>query len=253
MTVAWGRQQESWVVDRGRLDGNPYEAEVWAKLDDYLVLNFVHESGGYLPIAACAIDTGGTNTHDVYAFCRKRANWRVYAIQGRHKPGGPVVGRGALQDINESGRVVKRGVKLWGVGVLTAKDLLANRLQIERVGPGYINLSTKVLTDDHFAELTSEKRVAKRSRGKKQMFWENPKGARNETWDLLVYNLFCAQMLNLHTAPERYWTRQEEKLAQTAKALAEVSAANPVEKRDTPLPTPGPSRQRFVPTGAVVR
>jgi phage terminase large subunit GpA-like protein len=247
LTIGWGRDEEVWPLDRFSLTGDPAQNEVWQKADDYLLSTIQHASGQRLKIEACAVDTGGHHTHEVYNFCRLRQARRVFAIKGQDKPGGPIKGRSAPQDVNDRGRVLKRGVKLWFVGTTTAKDLLHNRLQLEKAGPGYIHFSTS-LSDEFYAELTAEKRIKKRTARGDRWVWFKPHGVRNETTDLFVYNIWCAHMLDLHKYTDAHWSRRESVVAPI---MQDLLAASPAPAPVAPaVPS---STLRFVPTPASVR
>lgn len=58
------------------------------------------------------------------------------AIKGGSAEGVPILGPSSFQDIDWRGRKKKHGVKLWRVGVDTAKDLLLGQLGILEPGPG---------------------------------------------------------------------------------------------------------------------
>ncbi|MEI4896796.1 phage terminase large subunit family protein, partial [Klebsiella pneumoniae] len=80
---------------------------------------------------ATAVDSGGSNTHDVYHFCRLR-RWRhVLAIKGASVGGKPVLAqRPSKVDVSWRGTVDKNGCELWQIGTDTAKDWVYNRFKL---------------------------------------------------------------------------------------------------------------------------
>lgn len=59
LVVGWGNHEESWVIARETLPGDPARPAVWAELDELLARTFKHETGVELKIAATCIDAGG--------------------------------------------------------------------------------------------------------------------------------------------------------------------------------------------------
>jgi phage terminase large subunit GpA-like protein len=226
---AWGRGEESWVVDHIQIYGNPGEEEVWKKLSDYLYSRFPHPRGKDLPISATAIDTGGWYTHDVYNWVRKQPEARcIFAIKGSNQAHDPIKGRSKLVDVNSrDGKVIPQGVKLWHVGVSVAKDTLFNRMKIigEFPGqsfskPGAMHFSHE-LKDEFYSQLTGEKKVQKvTSKGNKWMWIPIP-GRRAEVLDCKVYSLFAANCLDLHRYTPEMWDRLEERLFPKQQSLLE--------------------------------
>jgi phage terminase large subunit GpA-like protein len=211
---AFGRGEEMWAVGYIVIDANPSDERDWHKLWQVLQTPLQHANGPLLPIAGAAIDTGGHFTHQAYNFVRAyagRSNLRLLAIKGSSKYGDPIKGRGAWQDINHAGRVVKRGVKLWMVGTDTAKDLFFGRLKVTQPGPGYVHFCAALPTA-FFKGITAEVRVLAKTAAGDQYRWVNPKKQRNEPLDGTVYALFMAQVLGLDDKPERAWKELERQV-----------------------------------------
>lgn len=230
---AFGRGMEMWAADHMVLRANPGNPADWHLLDSYLLTRFPHEAGQRLAIDAVAIDTGGHYTHEVYEFCRAREHRRVYAIKGEERPGRPIVGTSALQDVNTDGGIIKDGVRLWRVGTDTAKDLFFARLSVMVPGPGYVHFSAE-LGDDFFEQLTAEARMlAKTARGTVHRWQKINSTVRNEALDATVYALFCAHRLDLHRYTDAMWSRLEFVICPPTADLFGPPAAAP-----QPLPAP---------------
>lgn len=236
--VVWGvgRGEEMWAIDYVVVHGNPADQREWdLRLAPVLERQYQHANGPWLKIKAAAVDTGGHNTHQAYVFTRSHTGRNWYAVKGESAPGRPIKGRKSFVDVNERGRVIKRGATLWMVGTDTAKDLLHGRFSVAEPGPGYVHFASD-LPGEFFQQLTSESRVlAKTARGDDYR-WIKPAGARNEVLDCTVYALFCAQALDLHKYSDAMWRRLEQAvepdLFDTASLPPEAAAA---------LPAPPPS------------
>lgn len=183
---AWGRGEESALVDYQVLYGDTEGDEVWQRLAAYLFEStFRHEWGVPLRIAATAIDTG-YRSQVVYDFCRRWQHRFVLAVKGVSRPGKAILGRPSAQDVNHRGVTIKNGVQLWPVGVDQAKARIYARLAIEGGGPGAMHFPVG-LPDEYFEGLTAERLVTRYHHGYPKQVWEKDAGARNEPLDLEVY------------------------------------------------------------------
>lgn len=231
---AFGRDDESWLIDRRIFWEDPGDWKTWLKLDTYLATRFPHEGGQTLAIDTVSIDTGGHFTHQVYRYVMLRESRRVHATQGSSQYNKPIVaGAPTRVDVNVDGQIIKDGVKLWQVGTNTAKDVLHNRLRIAHPGPGFVHISHEV-EDDFFKQITSEERVdAKTARGIVQR-WEKPTSAtRNEDLDCTVLCLFGAARMKLHQYTDAEWRRLEQALCPVTADLFSAPVPEPL-----PLPLP---------------
>jgi phage terminase large subunit GpA-like protein len=134
---AFGRGEEMWSVDYQVIEANPALETEWHKLDPYLLRTYPHVSGARLSIEHAALDTGGHWPHEAYNFVRERRQsdgWqrqhpgqlppRLYATKGSSTPGQKIHGKSSLVDVNQRGKVIKNGLRLYLIGTDTAKDLL---------------------------------------------------------------------------------------------------------------------------------
>jgi phage terminase large subunit GpA-like protein len=219
-----------WLVDYQVLSANPADPRDWEKLDAFLRNRYrqLHH-GGDLAVEACAVDTGGHFTHQVYAFCRERAYRRVYAVAGSSRYGGPIKGPGRKQDVNWRGQVIKGGVTRWEIGTDTAKDLLYGRLRITQPGAGCVHFP-KGLPHEFYEQLTAEGRVLQRTATGEQYRWVKRR-LRNEVLDATVYALWCVQMLDLHRYTERMWDRLEA----AVQPPPDLFSARPLDREESPV------------------
>ena len=184
-TVGWGKNYEAWVIDYKILWGDPNALNVWNEFDAYLKKRFKTETGRIIPISCTCVDSGGLHTNQVYAFTKPRQSRRVFAIKGASVQGKPIVNRPSY--------VGKNKAVLYTLGVDTAKEAIFNRLAAEPEDSTLHFCSD--LDEEYFKQLTSEKRITKWVRGKKQLVWKQI-GKRNEALDTLVYNFGAIYILN---------------------------------------------------------
>lgn len=221
---AWGRGEESWLIDYQVFYGDTETAEPWERLAEYLHdTRFVHEYKVPLRVLAAAIDTG-YRTQTAYDFCRRYRNRNIIAIKGVSRPGKAVLGRPTKQDVNHRGMVVKGGVDLWPIGVDTAKMRIYSRLKILAAGPGCLHFPLG-LADDYYEGLVSERLVTRYKHGYAVREFEKDAGARNEPLDVEVYAYAAALYAGLQRVN---WDKLEATLRASAGDLF-VAAENRVQ------------------------
>ena len=237
---AIGRGEESWLVDRQRIDGNLASLDDWEnRLYPYVVSPVHHWYGQPMRPRAVAVDTGGHYTHQAYTFCRAHMAEKFLAIKGDSQAEKPIKGRSSAKDVNHRGRTIKGGVKLWLVGTDTAKDLIFGRLKLTKPGPGYIHFSNQ-LEVEYFKGFTSEVRRTVRTKKGTAHHWVQVYD-RNEPLDTAVYCVFASHFLGHHTYTEPMWDRLEQALLPdlfSPLATTEASAEATAEAAPPAPPTP---------------
>lgn len=193
---------EAWVVLHKLLYGDPAQPQLWSDVDQLILREYRTMDGRTLRVSVTAVDSGGHHAESVYRFCNKRMGRRVYAIKGS-------AGARPIWPPRAGASKKYQGTKVFIVGVDTAKDAIYARLKVEAPGPGYIHFpvsSEPSGTFDlkYFQQLTCEYVKTKFIRGHAVREWFKPVGARNEAFDLLVYNLGA---LNARAVPWEILTR----------------------------------------------
>lgn len=225
--LGWGLDEENWSLEYLVFVGDPSSPAVWREVDDALKRRYHHPLGVKLPIRCACVDSGGHHTQAVYEFCEKRYGRRVLAIKGMDGEGRPIVGKPSRNN--------KRKVRLFPVGVDTAKTRLYARLQVSDPGPGYCHFPD-ARDQEYFEQLTAEKVVTKYHRGRPKRVWTKKDHQRNEALDCRVYAMAALEAWGgrLSTSAQR--------LQSAAQAL-EGRAAPPLEKpKPSPLQPPRPPR-----------
>ena len=200
--VGHGRDEETWSIDYQTIYGDPSAPQIWNELDDYLKQNYPHPTGIDLPIRATCIDSGGHFTQAVYNFVRSREGRRVFAIKGVGGEGKAIIGRPSKNNIGK--------IRLFPIGVDTAKELIYSRLRIAEPGPGYMQFPED-RDDEYFRQLTAEKIVTKYVQGRSKRAWIKTR-VRNEALDIRVYALAAFSMLNtnINRVAQRFEARPVE-------------------------------------------
>ena len=213
---AWGPGLEHWVIDYIVLPGSPTESadtpgSVWQRLDEIRRTPLLHASGRHIMISAYGIDSGGHNTQDVYNYGQARRALNCVVLHGSSRPNRPIMGSAPSKvDIDWGGEKVKGGVELWKVGTDVAKDWLSSRMHLTE-GGGAMHFHQD-LPPEWFDMMVVEQPVTKWRKGRPVREWIKPNGARNEAWDVSVYNLAVAHQLGLHKWSALDWKRLRDKL-----------------------------------------
>ena len=231
---AFGRSEESWLVARHIIYGDPNldentPASPWTRLTEIRRTPIMHASGAQMLIEASCIDTGGHNTHAVYSYCRAHTHANVLAVKGASTYGKPVIGKPSMIDVTWRGKTQLRSVKLWPIGTDTAKHLLYGRMRITQIGPGYVHVPKELVVTDEFEQMTAARLMPITINGKASMRWLTPHGKREEGGDAMVYAYAAACYLGIQTYREPGWARREAKYAPREPDLFITSASSPSE------------------------
>jgi len=181
--VAFGAEEEAWLIEHVICDGESTEPAVWAELDELLT---------DYQVSRVVVDSG-YNTSMVYEFCKGSA-WR---IPGKGQSG---AGRPLIEDpLKRRARLRNRrrkGLSPEPIGVDQGKALVHSRLRSVRVGPGYIHLPDHPSVDDEYvAQLGAEKLMTRRRQGRLLQEWVQIR-PRNEALDCMVYALAAHRFSN---------------------------------------------------------
>lgn len=178
--VAYGRRMESWSVDYRVINGDPSQLDgpdsPWSRLTEILNESFRHELGGHLKIRKMGIDTGYL-TNVVYQYCRRHSTSRVLALDPRDRYG-QIIGQPKDVEVSVRGRRLRRGVKLWPIGVSGAKQELYGWLKQERptkesgaeLPYGYCHFPE--YGEEFFKGITAEEEVPRLVKGFRRYQWE---------------------------------------------------------------------------------
>lgn len=241
---AWGRGLESWPVDHVIIEGNPSSPEDWDQITTYLQRRYKQANhGGSLGISAISIDSSD-QTQAVYDWVRRNTHTLpcLRAIKGSSEDHKPILGPSSSQEVNWRGQKWPNGVKLWTVGVDTAKDLLLGQLAITTPGPGYVHFSHD-LQREWYEQLTAEQRILTKIAGRDAYKWVKRR-PRNEVLDCRNYALHAAFSLGLHHYIDKRWTSLEVAIQPPTHDLFAIVATDTAPQPIAVTPPPKPKTQR---------
>lgn len=180
---AYGSGEESWLVDRWILNGDPASEELRRKVGLRLHDTYRRADGNVLRVALWGWDSGGHYTDEVYAESRKHGIMWVIPTKGHSIYGKPIA------DFPKTKH--KSGTYLTMIGTDNAKETIYSRLRIQpqpgAAVPGCIHLpaNDEICDEDELKQLTAERKVMKVVKGKRMHMWD-AKGRRNEALDCCV-------------------------------------------------------------------
>ncbi|MFW3357376.1 phage terminase large subunit family protein [Aliarcobacter butzleri] len=226
--VGWGKYGESWSIAKLILEGDPKFPRVWQKLDNVLENSYKHESGIDMKILGMGIDSGGHRTDYVYNYCKTRVEQNVFCMKGDNSVETPILKSGISKNKDGS-------LRLYMIGVNSAKDVVYGQLTTKEVGPGYMHYPKKPeYNEEHFKQLTGEAKDKTTGRWKKFR-------TRNEALDLRVYAMATLRILENQYYPNgmdwddieaEFNIRVEEELNSTKQIEEEIVEHNFGDWRD---------------------
>ena len=237
----WARGMESWVIAHQVIYGNPASESDWEPVEQYLLQRFPQAwHGGSLGLTAVSIDSSD-QTQSVYNWVRNTQTriTGLRAIKGDNNDNRNIVGPSSLQEVNHRGRKIAKGIKLWLVGVDSAKDLLLGQLAIAEAGPGYVHTS-KELPREWYEQLTAEQRILTKVNGKDAYRWVKRR-PRNEVLDCRNYALHAAMAHGVHKWTEAKWLQLEQAVQPSQDLFstpAPAAAAAPIVVPSAPVVKP---------------
>ncbi len=192
---AFGPGEESWLVDRWILYGDPAGEELRRQVGVRLHNTYRRADGQMMRVALWGWDSGGHYTDEVYKESIRHGIRWVIPTKGHWQAGRPIA--------DFPRKTHKSGTYLTMIGTDNAKELIYSRLKIQpqpgQATPGCIHLP---LDDDlcdeaEIKQLTAEKKVFRFEKGKRVHKWESG-GRRNEALDCCVGALAMVRIAQQH-------------------------------------------------------
>lgn len=238
--VGWAPNKESWSVDAGEFHGDtstdaasstPERPSPWPKLDALLARNFVSADGREFQIAMLGIDSG-YNTQIVYAWARQYPMSRVIATKGVAGVRA-LVGVPTSVDVTVRGRRLRRGYKVWPIGVDVAKAELYGFLGMSRgtgePPAGYCHFPE--YGEGFFQQITAEHlvRIVNKKTRRVTFEWHVQANRENHYLDCRIIARACASVLGIDRMTKPSSAANVAVVA--AKARAEASDPTPRGER----------------------
>ncbi|MGZ6477669.1 MAG: phage terminase large subunit family protein [Bdellovibrionales bacterium] len=221
----WGVGEESWTVSHQEIFGDPSQSAIWNQLSNLLNQPVkIEGSDAFVKIRAACIDSGGHFTHEVYQFARENKSRLWVAVKGASQRGKPAIGKPSSVDINFKDKALKRGARVYVLGVDTIKSTIFARLKHNKPGPGYIHFSHE-LKREYYDQLTAEKQITRFVKGFPVKEWTKKPGARNEALDTKVYSYAALQLYISRHNRQTFWAQMEK--------LIEIKPENDQDKRNS--------------------
>lgn len=192
---AFGPGEESWLVDRWILYGDPGGEELRKRVGDRLQNTYRRTDGVLLRVALWGWDSGGNYTDEVYAESRRHGIRWVIPTKGHSIPGRQIA------DFPRTKH--KSGTYLTMLGTENAKELIYSRLKLQpqlgQAVPGAVHLPANddICDESELKQLTAEVRVLKIVKGRRIHTWD-AKGRRNEALDCYVIALAMLRIAQQH-------------------------------------------------------
>lgn len=184
---AWGAGEESWLIYRRILYGDPSSAVLKRKVGLELHKLHTRADGVRMRVERWCWDSGGHHSDDVRAESRKHGVHWVIPIFGASTYGKPIASFPRKKER-------KSKTYLTEVGTDNAKEVIYNRLKLQPDGdrpvPGLIHFPADdlICDGDELKQLTSETKKWIMARGRRVLRWDASK-KRNEALDCFVYAL----------------------------------------------------------------
>lgn len=180
---AWAEGEESWLVDRWIIYGDPASEELRRKVGLRLHQTYRRDDGQVMRTALWGWDSGGHYTDEVYAESRKHGLHWVIPTKGHSIYGKPIADFPKTKN--------KAGVYLTMIGTDNAKEIIYSRFKIQpqpnQAVHGCVHLPAddEVCDESELKQLTSEAKISKIEKGRRVTKWD-ARGRRNEALDCFV-------------------------------------------------------------------
>lgn len=187
---AFGPGEESWLVHRFILTGDPASEELRRKVGLQIHKQFTRADGLMMRVERWCWDAGGHYSDEVAAESRRHGAMWVIPTFGASTYGKPI----AVFPKKKKDRVYKTEI-----GTDNAKELIYSRLRIAidtsksragEVQPGAVHFpaNDEICDEEELKQITAEKKKAAMVKGRRVLRWDSG-GRRNEALDCAVYAL----------------------------------------------------------------
>jgi phage terminase large subunit GpA-like protein len=247
---AFGSGEESWLIYRRVLTGDPSSIELLRQVGLELHRQFTRADGTVMGVMRWCWDSGGHHSDTVKEQSRKHGLHWVIPIFGASTYGKAIASFPKKKD-------KKSKTYLTEVGTDNAKEVIYNRLKLQPDGdrpvPGLVHFPADdlICDDDELKQLTSESKVWVIVRGRRVLRWDAKK-RRNEALDCFVYALAALrisqqkfgldlEVLALQNPAVQAYKIQAQPLEPYPEAdeeAAEIAAEQPSEPESEPEPAP---------------
>lgn len=190
----WGAKKQSWSIAAGFIEFDTANEKEWVALDELLTRVFKRDNGEEYAIAKMAIDSG-YNATQVYTYAQ-RWRGRVIATKGQSKQR-VIIQSPKKTDLRKNGKQLRRGGRVWNVGVDILKQELYGWLRIEKTdAPGYCWFAQH--GEEFFKQLTAEQLIPVKDKYHRiRREWQVIAGRENHYLDTRVYARAAAYLIGV--------------------------------------------------------
>ena len=130
------------------------------------------------------------------------------------------IGHPTIVDVNSRGKRIRRGMRIWTIGVSILKSQLYGWLRLRKPsdeeikkGKGYPQgyCHFPMYPDEYCKQLTAEQVVRKVLRGYTKLVWEKTR-ERNDSLDARIYSRAAALNLGLEQWTDEAWNNRQAQL-----------------------------------------
>ena len=231
--------------------GDTSQSGVYKELDSIMAEQFPYEDNPdrSLAVVVMCVDTG-YHTQTVYNWLRKYRGIRVCGIKGNGKQQ-RMIGIPKPVDVKRGGTTIRRGLKLWSIGVNMMKEELYSWLRQDSPSEGEAPpvgfCYFQPYAEEYFRQLTAEQLISKKVKGYEVFEWEKTR-ERNEVLDIKVYNPAAASIYGLDRFQDSHCQKLEYQVSFQAKERLR-SDDKPSESKNVDVKTSAPKKKRTLKLG----
>jgi len=207
--IGWNTNRESWSIDYRVIPGDTSdlsESGPWGKLKP-MIADSWKTKRGIMTISMTGIDSG-YQTQVVYNFCRQYPLNKVAATKGFDNIQ-TVVGQPKSTDVNQAGKRLRRGLKVWPIGSSHIKSDFYGKLKLHKPTENEMSRGYPAgfchfpeYEEEYFKQLTAEQIQVRFHKGYRKYDWVKTY-ERNEALDTWVIARAMASILGLERMENR--------------------------------------------------
>jgi len=206
--VGWGRNKVTWSIEYRVILGKTNTVGPWNELTKMMSETWplIDDERRGLSVRLFAVDSGYA-TQTVYDYCRKFSPTQIVPIKGSDRQT-TTISQPKAVDVTRGGRTIKKGTKVWTVGVNLLKTELYGWLRQDKAGegeedpPGYCHFPE--YGEDFFKQLTAEAVIVRFVKGYKRPEWQKVRD-RNEALDCRIYARAAAAVIGIDRFTDKHW------------------------------------------------
>jgi phage terminase large subunit GpA-like protein len=234
--VGWGRNKERYVIDYNIIYGHISEEECQKGLNGLLKQSWPNSFGRKIQADKVAID-GNAYTEDVWGWVKGHPVSRVLMVRGNNKDTAPLLMPVKKERHTRTGKLLRWSKRFYSFNASVMKDwLYRSCVKEDPLSVGYVHFP-RGLEDEYFRQLTSERRVEKKSKdGFSYYQWEKDSGQANEALDTMNQAMAAAIRFGIKDMSEPVWDKyhaeRESHPENQQRDIEDLLSNKPAEKHE---------------------